>query len=516
MMKYKLRILWTLILLFMLPALACNLPVGPRSRLNPTQSARSTQQAQLFPTQASSFVPPQSAPSLPAPSLSAPPLPAPPQALPASGPANPYYAQSGDTLVAVAAHFSVAADQITSPSPIPSSGLISPGQALNLPASLPPAAYPTALLPDSEIIDGPSAADFDVSAFIKSKGGFLSTYSEQVDTEKLSGAEIIQRTAIEQSINPRLLLGLLDYTSGWVSGQPKNSHTLTYPIGFYVPNYQGLAKELSLAARMLSQGYYGWRDGSLTDLEFIGNQKVRVSPQLNAGTAALQYLFTKLLERKSWEKALYGPSGFLQAYNQLFGDPWARDAQFGVLFPEGVQQPAWDLPFDVGQRWSLTGGPHLSWGVGSPRGAIDLAPVTAEPPCQVSSAWVEAPAPGVVVRSERNQVALDLDGDGKEQTGWVLFYFHVADLDRVPLGTRLNPGGHIGHPSCEGGRVTGRHTHIARKYNGEWLPVGEPLPFVMSGWMVHAGKIPYEGTFTQGDQTIIARPGGDHDSIIVR
>jgi LasA protease len=506
-MTSKLRILSILFLLFLLPALACNLPVGPRGKLNTSESVRRTQQAQLFPTRG---------PALPLEPSLAPSAPTPTQAPPASGQAHSYYAQSGDTLAAVAAHFGVSPSQVTSPASIPPSGLIPPGQPLDIPPHLPPAAYPSGLLPDSEIVDGPSAADFDIAAFIREKGGFLSTYSEQVDTEKLSGAEIIRRTAVEQSINPRLLLGLLDYTSGWVTGQPKNDHTLTYPIGFYVPQYQGLAKELSLVARMLSQGYYGWRDGSLTDLEFIGNQKVRLSPQLNAGTVALQFLFTKLLERKSWEKALYSSDGFLQAYGQLFGDPWARDAQFGALFPEGAQQPALDLPFAQGQHWSFTGGPHLSWGVGSPPGAIDLAPVTGDAPCQVSSAWVDAAAPGIVVRSERNAVALDLDGDGKEQTGWVLFYFHIADQDRVPAGSRLKSGDPIGHPSCQGGRVTGTHVHLARKYNGEWLPVGEPLPFVMSGWMVQAGKKPYDGTLTKGDWIINARPDGVHDSIVVR
>ena len=84
---------------------------------------------------------------------------------------------------------------------------------------------------------------------------------------------------------------------------------------------------------------------------------------------------------------------------------------------------------------ALTTGPHIAWRTGTPRGALDFAPITGEPPCAISTAWVTASAPGLVVRSERGVVALDLDGDGREETGWVLIYMHIAERDRVTLGT---------------------------------------------------------------------------------
>ncbi len=37
-------------------------------------------------------------------------------------------------------------------------------------------------------------------------------------------------------------------------------------------------------------------------------------------------------------------------------------------------------------------------------------------------------------RSETAAVVLDLDGDGDERTGWVVFYFHIETKDRVPVG----------------------------------------------------------------------------------
>ncbi len=72
---------------------------------------------------------------------------------------------------------------------------------------------------------------------------------------------------------------------------------------------------------------------------------------------------------------------------------------------------------------------------------------------------------------------MDLDGDGNEETGWVIVYLHIATEGRVPVGTWLAQGDKIGHPSCEGGKSTGSHLHIVRKYNGEWVPAdGPPMP----------------------------------------
>jgi hypothetical protein len=59
----------------------------------------------------------------------------------------------------------------------------------------------------------------------------------------------------------------------------------------------------------------------------------------------------------------------------------------------------------------------------------------------------------------------------------------------------------LGHPSCEGGRATGTHVHIARKYNGEWIPadgiVPGIVPFVIGGWTAEQGDAPYEGRLTR-------------------
>jgi hypothetical protein len=64
--------------------------------------------------------------------------------------------------------------------------------------------------------------------------------------------------------------------------------------------------------------------------------------------------------------------------------------------------------------------------------------------------------------------------------------------------------------------ATGTHVHVARKYNGEWIPAGGPLPFTLSGWQAHAGGEPYLGTLTRDGLTIRASIFGAGESLIVR
>jgi hypothetical protein len=127
-----------------------------------------------------------------------------------------------------------------------------------------------------------------------------------------------------------------------------------------------------------------------------------------------------------------------------------------------------------------------------------------------------ASAPGLIVRSLYGVVVIDLDGDGLEQTGWNLLYLHIAKDERIEQGEWVETGDLLGHPSCEGGLATGSHVHIARKYNGEWLPADGPLPFILSGWMAHSGEKPYQGVLTRNGESIRASIYGENYSSIIR
>ena len=87
---------------------------------------------------------------------------------------------------------------------------------------------------------------------------------------------------------------------------------------------------------------------------------------------------------------------------------------------------------------------------------------------------------------------------------------------RVPVGTWLNTNDFIGYPSCEGGKATGTHTHIARKYNGEWMPADGPIPFDIGGWIAFAGSKPGDGGLVNGNKTVLVSTVGSYQSLITR
>jgi hypothetical protein len=357
---------------------------------------------------------------------------------------------------------------------------------------------------------GPAQATFNLEAFIAAYGGYLSQYAEEIpgafldgsdESRVMSGAEVVGMVAERYSVSPRLLLALLEHQAGWVTRADPGDDTLAYPLGFVTPGRDGLYRQLAWAANQLNYGYYSWRAAGLVSWSFGDGSLRLVSPGLNAGTVGVQNFFAKLLHPSAWEQAV-SAGGFAATYHRLFGDPFSVAVE--PLVPADLLQPVLQFPFEPEQTWAFTGGPHGAWDTGSAWGALDFAPPGEPRGCVQSEAWVTAMAPGLVVRAGDGAVIQDLDGDGYEQTGWVLFYMHVDSHERVAVGTQLNAGDRVGHPSCEGGVSNGTHVHIARKFNGEWISADTALPFVLDGWVSAGLGSEYDGTMSDGERSIEA------------
>jgi LysM repeat protein len=428
-----------------------------------------------------------------------------------------YYTQAGDTLDAIAVRFGVDKGEITSSGPIPEVGFINPNQLLIIPNRLSNTTVATHVLPDSEFVYSLTALDFDIKKYVRDAGGYLDGYHEYLGSNgETYGGDVIRLIAVDNSISPRLLLALLEYQSGWVSSWPSNLALRDYPMGQIDLKQKGLLRQMKWAVNQLSIGYYGWREGRLSEIRFKDGVTARLAPGLNAGTAALQYYFAQLYDSQGWLEAMDPNEGFPAMYERMFGNPWGRALQVEPLFPPDLAQPFLELPFLIGPIWSYTGGPHGAWERDGSWAAIDFAPASTISGCYDSNAWVTASAAGKIVRSERGILALDLDGDGFEQTGWVIVYLHIPAQNRAPLGKIVEKGDYLGHPSCEGGYATGTHIHMARKYNGEWIAADGPISFELSGGIVHKGVKAYTGTLTRDGETVTASQYGTSYSKIQR
>ncbi|PWH13935.1 MAG: hypothetical protein DDG60_09500 [Anaerolineae bacterium] len=436
-----------------------------------------------------------------------------------AGPMDVYRSQGGDTLNIIANRFGLAASQLIASIILPPADVLLPVGTLLLVPKPDPQEVRTPgerLIPDSEIVYGPSTIDFDTAAYIAAENGYLSQYKEYTLSRGwLTGAEAIERIAIENSLNPRILLAIIEWESHWVRGSPQHLAAEDYPLGYIDYHYRGLFRQLMWAAGTLSEGYYGWRSGMLTTITFKDGSTIRLNPHLNAGTAALQYYFAQTHSRAEWEQ-IVSPTGFAMLYAEMFGSYLARAQAFEPTLPDGLRQPELSLPFERGKIWAFTGGPHSAWERRGALAALDFAPGSTVGGCSKSDLWVLAPAPGTVVRVEEGVVVLDLDGDGDERTGWAILFLHIATQGRAKLGAMLQRDDKIGYPSCEGGVATGTHVHIARKYNGEWILADGPIPFDLEGWISRNGEAPYKGTLTKGDTVIEASTSGSFETRIIR
>ncbi len=384
---------------------------------------------------------------------------------------------------------------------------VSAGLVLDIP--IPELGSNFKIIPDSELVFGPASVDFDIRAFIMSKGGYLARYEENLDGKHLDSTELIELVSRRYSVNPRLLIALIEYQSGWLNDVAPLSGE--YPLGYEYWWSAGLYKQLIWGANELNRGYYSWRAEEVSLWTLADHSMVMIDPTINAGTAGIQNLFSKVDGRDAWVFD-NSQSGFFQTYFDLFGYPF--DSGIEPLLPMGLAQPEMQLPFGSREVWAFTSGPHDGWDTGSPWAALDFAPPGEPKGCLPNDAWVVAIADGLIVYADKGILLLDLDGDGHEQTGWVVFYMHIENRDRVAAGTEVVAGGRLGHPSCEGGVATAAHVHIARRYNGEWIPATGEYPFVLDSWLIFGSDTQYRGYFQRDAERVDAWAGyGVHNNI---
>lgn len=484
--------------LVLIAALACNRtrPVDLAPTVFPNRTLEAPQPGD--PTR-TPFLPPTAGPndSFPLPT------PNPPRILPTPRlESDEYVIQAGDSLGGIARQYGVSLESLIGVNEIPNPDIVPVGQLLTIPP--PQLAEPGAsfkIIPDSELVFGPFSAYVDYEAVVRDRGAFLAIHEDEIDDQKYSGFELLRRVSADYSVNPLLLVALLEYQGGWISQSEPSQEQQLYPMGLFNSDRKGLFNQLSWAANELNRGYYLWQVNALGSVVTADGAVIPLDPTLNAGTAAVQYFLSLLYGEADWRRAV-SSQGLFTTYSLLFGYPF--NLALDPLLPPDLQQPPLQLPIEPNLAWSFTGGPHGGYGSGSAWAALDFAPSDDTLGCVPSYDWVVAVADGEIVRSEDGSVVQDLDGDGYEQTGWTILYLHIATNDRIPAGTVVKAGDRIGHPSCEGGVSSGTHLHLARRYNGEWIPADQSLPFVMDGWVSSGAGREYDGYLTQGDAVVEA------------
>lgn len=421
---------------------------------------------------------------------------------PSQSPYALHKVQAGHTLGWIAANYDTSMDALITLNKLSGpDAIIQIGQQLRVPLAADIPQAPTDVVwPDSEVVYSPAYVDFDVATFLTEQGGYLANYSEPVDGAELSGAQVIERVAERFSIGPRVLLTILEHYGGWVTNPTPTETALQSPAGRRNPHSR-LYLMLGWTARKINAGYYGYKRDGFWIYRLADYNLALTSQGLNAGTVGMQNILAVHSDLETWEQAITD-DGLMATYRQLFGD--AADYELeGFVIPSNLTQPPLSLPWQEGQGFYFTAGPHIAYIAGSGWAAIDFGPPDVLGSCYYSNEPNTAVADGTILVARRGEIQLDIDGDGNIQTGWVILYLHMAlDVDTpVQVGQHVEQGDTIGYASCEGGEANASHLHIARRYNGEWMDAGGPVPFELSGWVVQPSFTPYDGVMKKDKTT---------------
>ncbi len=438
-----------------------------------------------------------------------------PNVFPENGSAS-YIIQSGDTLPALSLRFKVSQDEIIAKNPeVFANGpyrTLPPGQNVHI--DIPQeflGLTQNLIIADADFVYGPKLKDFDAETFVNETPGWLKVYVDNSSGNAVGGKRILQLTAENYSISPKVLLALVEYHLHGLS----DPHIPTsFSLGNTETNRKTIGKQLSWAANALNNGYYGWREGLLTEFVDATGGFVRPHPTSNAGSVAFQYYFSRFLSGSKLEHAL-GTEGFLATYERLFGPVDFSMSSDSILIPENLDQPALLMPLQHNVKWSFSGGPHSGWGTGYPYAAIDFAPPAEKAGCDASPYNAIAAADGVISRVDDGILSIDLDGDGSARTGWNILYIHLTLDKQLHIGDSIKEGQLLGHPSCLAGSSSGRNVHIARLYNGEWIPAGGVIPFVMDGWTASYGEKEYKGYLNNQEKELRSSSSGEWFSQII-
>ncbi|MCY4464376.1 MAG: LysM peptidoglycan-binding domain-containing protein [Chloroflexi bacterium] len=431
---------------------------------------------------------------------------------------------AGETITRIALRYNISVGELLAANNLPNPDLLNVGEVLVLPQVAVDYTEAIRILADSRLVRSVNSAGFDVADFVARQPGILRELTVTLDSSQFSAAQIADRVSQEYSVDARVLLAFLEHFARLLSRKDADNDAQIYPLlrQAYGINRAGLYSQLSWLADQLNQGYYDWKYRDATQLKFVDESDLHFEPSLNAATVAVQYVLSQLLSPAEWRDAV-GEAGLAETYRALFGDPFT-DAH--VTVPEDLQQPALTLPFPRGETWRFTGGFHGGWGNGSAWSAIDFAPPdesVAARGCYESSFAATAVADGVIARLAEGLVVLDLDGDGNEGSGWTILYLHIDHHNALQVGQAVETGNLLGYPACIGGYSNATHLHIARRYNGEWLPAdctrcpagNTVAPFVMSGWQVIGlGSQLYQGFLVnQADNRNVVAEQGRYNNI---
>ena len=350
-----------------------------------------------------------------------------------------------------------------------------------LPSRLLQVELPNPPVSNGEFVWGPNVGDFDIQAFLQNRDSPLAPYAQDVAL-----------WASYSSVNPRLLLAVLEFRYGLVTSLPDGAakDEVFGMIG-------STAVEMATA---FYQHLYSWGErrprgqaapsGAPTVILKDGTA-AEFAPDIPSGTYSLAVALAETTDAGGLVEALTpnSPNSFDRVYGAMFPQDDLR-ARSNEITPSSVPPSnLLQFPFPMQATWTY-GGPH-SWNGDStpPFSSLDFFSrgSTCAAPAYL---FAVAAADGTTSRPYGYTCWLEIDHGG----GWKTSYYHLRNLTSGWFQVRNSPLGTIACEICAGGYATGPHVHFSLKYNGAYVSLeGVQL----TGWTVHVGSVAYTSGWIQ-------------------
>jgi len=330
------------------------------------------------------------------------------------------------------------------------------------------------------VADGQFVGNFNIEAFLNSHDSPLASYAKSIES-----------WARYYSINPRVVLALLESNYGLVSNfdpsaNPDTIHQLIektsvdLSLAFLQHMYEMGVRQKGRAPLFAQGGQsFKFEDGTLAELTW--------SPSSASYALAAVESKGKLQNPGLSTQAIGGIGDFEAAFGYFFPETDPLDTSNNLEPDTPPPDDYFQLPFPLGATWTFSGVHSWSGSAAYPdRSSLDFSTPWSNYPDSPYKNTVAA-APGNSVIIEPNPVFSDtpcwveIDHGG----GWSTHYYHLVNLGSpgaVGPNSQNQLIGGIGEETCNGGWASGPHVHFALFYNGAPYDL-EGLKF--SGWTIH-------------------------------
>ncbi len=311
----------------------------------------------------------------------------------------------------------------------------------------------------------------EIQAFLEEQDSVLARTTVPVGRGRDTVAHALSAHCMRYSLNPKVVLTLLEVQAGLVRANRASSERLRWAMGYHDPAWQGLERQLQWATYTLAEGF---REAEAGEIPVLTDGTLAPIPaEANVATRAVLGMLSYTADGEQFSLLRSdGEGSFVQTYRELFKQDPRRPAEFPweaarqpFLWPPFQGTPLISSYFDheypifegngsllsyAGQRGLQSYDGHDGWDYVLPAGTPVLA---------AAEGWVVfAGTVDTLCATPAGLIVLD-HGRGYRTLYWHLQRIDVEEGAQVARNEKL---GTVGSTGCS----SGPHLHFGVQFLG--------------------------------------------------